>query len=757
MASEDEDEDEDEADRSGKHPAGEDPALPPATALDCRRAAQIVAARNDWINYMGALSDRLRKLLRHGDLWLIFGLFGTILLLILPIPPFLLDLLLTVSIGLSLLTLLVILYLRTPAEFTGFPTLLLFITLYRLALNVASTRLILLDGYAGHIIEAFGNFVVRGNYVVGMVVFSILVLINFIVITKGAGRIAEVAARFTLDAMPGKQMAIDAELNAGLINEAEARNRRRNVEEEADFYGAMDGASKFVRGDAIAAILITLINIIGGFAIGIMQKGMTMNEALSRFTMLSIGDGLVSQVPALITSVAAGILVTRATSKNDLGRELSRQLLFYPKALTILAVMLGIMAIVPGLPTMPFLTMATLVGLLSYTLHKNGMPEMIPAGAAAAAGMNGKPGEVKAPVAGAATAAEAKANDKLENLLTLDTLQIELGFGLIPLADKAKGGDLLERVTGVRRTFASDMGVLVPPIRLRDNLQLGNNEYRFVLKGNPIASSQLMPGHWLAMNATSSKVVLKGVPTVEPVFQLPATWVTEVERKNAEVSGFTVVDAPSVLITHLSETVRRHCHEILTRQDVQALLDNLKQTHPAVVNELIPGQLSIGQVQRILQNLLAEGISIRNLAGILEKVGDYASFTKNPDELSEHARRALGPQLSRPFQSENGSVRAITMDPKLEAQLAQGVRQSATEVALVIEPRLARHVVESLSRFIQQMMAAGQQPVILCAPALRLAFRRFFENTFTDLAVLSYAEIPPRVQVQNAAIIPCPE
>ncbi len=699
----------------------------------------------------------MRKLLRHGDLWLIFGLFGTILLLILPIPPFLLDLLLTISIGLSLLTLLVILYLRTPAEFTGFPTLLLFITLYRLALNVASTRLILLDGYAGHIIEAFGNFVVRGNYVVGMVVFAILVLINFIVITKGAGRIAEVAARFTLDAMPGKQMAIDAELNAGLINEAEARSRRRSVEEEADFYGAMDGASKFVRGDAIAAILITVINVIGGFAIGIAQKGMTMNEALSRFTMLSIGDGLVSQVPALITSVAAGILVTRATSKNDLGRELSRQLLFYPKALTILAVMLTIMAIVPGLPTMPFLTMASLVGLLSYTLHKNGMPDMATAGTGMQGGPNAKPGDAKNPIAGAATAAEAKANDKLENLLALDTLQIELGYGLIPMADKAKGGDLLDRVTGVRRTFASDMGVLVPPIRLRDNLQLGNNEYRFVLKGNAIASSKLMPGHWLAMNATNSKVALKGVPTVEPVFQLPATWVSEVERKNAEVSGFTVVDAPSVLITHLSETVRRHCHEILTRQDVQALLDNLKLTHPAVVNELIPGQLNMGQVQRILQNLLAEGISIRNLAGILEKVGDYAAFTKNPDELSEHARRALGTQLARPFQAENGNVRAITMDPKLEAQLTQGVRQSASEVALVIEPRLARHVIESLSRFIQQMMSAGQQPVVLCSPGLRLAFRRFFENTFSDLSVLSYAEIPPRVQVQNAAVISCPE
>jgi len=708
---------------------------------------------------MGTLSDRMRKLLKYGDLWLVFALFGTILLLILPVPPFLLDLLLTVSIGLSLLTLLVILYLRTPAEFTGFPTLLLFITLYRLALNVASTRLILLDGYAGHIIEAFGNFVVRGNYVVGLVVFCILVLINFIVITKGAGRIAEVAARFTLDAMPGKQMAIDAELNAGLINETEARNRRRGVEEEADFYGAMDGASKFVRGDAIAAIMITLINIIGGFAVGIMQKGMTMNEALSRFTMLSIGDGLVSQVPALITSVAAGILVTRATSKNDLGRELGRQLMFYPKALTILSVMLGVMAIVPGLPTMPFLVLSVVVGLVSYSIHKHGMPDLVPQTGTSMNGVSapGKPGENKTATAGAATAADAKAAEKIETLLTLDTMQIELGFGLVPMADGKKGGDLLERVTGVRRQFASDMGLLIPPIRLRDNLQLGNNEYRFVLKGNPIAQGQLMPQHWLAMNATNSKAVLKGIPTVEPVFQLPATWVTEVERKNAEIAGFTVVDSPSVLITHLSETVRRHCHEILTRQDVQVLLDNLKLTHPAVVNELIPAQLSMSAVQRILQNLLAEGISIRNLAGILEKVGDYAMITKNPDELSEHARRALVSQISKPFTTENGSVRAITIDPKLEAQLSQGIRQSASEVALVIEPRLARHVIDSLSKLIQQMLSAGQQPMVLCAPPLRLAFRRFFENTFNDLAVLSYAEIPPRVQVQNAAVIPCLE
>ncbi|HTD65786.1 MAG TPA: flagellar biosynthesis protein FlhA [Candidatus Limnocylindria bacterium] len=678
---------------------------------------------------------------------MIGGVFGTILLLIMPVPPFILDVLLAVSIALSLLTLLVILYLKTPAEFSGFPTLLLFVTLFRLALNVASTRLILLDGYAGHIIEAFGNFVVRGNYVVGLVVFFILVLINFIVITKGAGRIAEVAARFTLDALPGKQMAIDAELNAGVINEAEARARRKTVEGEADFYGAMDGASKFVRGDAIAAILITLINIVGGFAIGMAQRGMSMSEALQRFTILSIGDGLVSQIPALITSTAAGILVTRAASKNDLGQELGSQLLFSPRALAILSAMLALLGLIPGMPLIPFFVLAAITGALAHTLHKHGMPQGRSAVAHAA---TGKGGEAKA---GANAAPEAKPAEKLETLLHIDAVQIELGYGIVSLADARKGGDLLDRVTGVRRNFAGEMGMIIPPIRLRDNLQLGTNEYRFLIKGQSVAQGQLMPGHWLAMNATNSKTQLKGVRTVEPVFHLPATWITEVERKTAELAGYTLVDAASVLVTHLSETLKRNCSEILSRQDVQQLLDNLKQTHATVVNELIPSQLTVGQVQRVLQNLLAEGVSIRNLSAILEKVSDYAHLTKNPDELSEHARRALGAQIVKSFQMPTGSVRAITLDPRLEQQLAQGLRQSPTEVSLVMEPKLARSVVESLTKFIQQMLAAGHPPVVLCAPQLRLAFRRFFESTFNDLAVLSYSEVPSRVEIQNAAVL----
>jgi flagellar biosynthesis protein FlhA len=687
------------------------------------------------------------------DLWLVVGVFGTVLLLILPVPPLLLDLLLAVSIASSLLILLVILYTDDPSEFTGFPSLLLFVTLFRLALNVATTRLILIYGDAGHIIDAFGNFVVGGNYVVGIVIFAILVVINFVVITKGAGRIAEVAARFTLDAMPGKQMAIDAELGAGIINEQQARARRRKVEQEADFYGAMDGASKFVRGDAVAAVIITVVNVVGGFAIGMAQRGMSFTEALSRYTLLSIGDGLVSQIPALVTSMAAGLLVTRAASRNNFGEELGRQLTSYPRALSILSGMLALLALVPGLPMFPFLVLAVLAWYIGRNIKDR------PATAAdtvrKADGKAAKPGE---PAAAAAPGTPAVAGaDKLENLLGVDSMLIELGFGLVSLADSRKGGDLLERVTGVRRQFAQEMGLLIPPIKLRDNLQIGANEYRFLLKGNPVATGSLMPGYSLAMNATNSRVTLKGIPTTEPVFQLPATWITEVERKNAEIAGYTVVDASSVLITHLTEVVKHQSHEILSRQDVQQLLDHLKTTHPTVVNELVPAQLNVGQVQRILQNLLAEGISIRNLASILEKVSDFAGVTKNPDELSEHARRALGPQIVKPYQDDRGVLKAITLDPRLEQEIAKGVRQSQTEIALLLEPRLARHLVENLSKMIQGLLAAGQAPVVLCGPHIRLAFRRFFEATFSDLTVLSYSEIPSKVDIQSAGTLVVPE
>ncbi|MEN9546475.1 MAG: hypothetical protein RLZZ356_1207, partial [Verrucomicrobiota bacterium] len=514
-----------------------------------------------------------------------------------------------------------------------------------------------------------------------------------------------------------------------------------------------DGASKFVRGDAVAAVIITVVNVVGGFAIGMAQRGMSFTEALSRYTLLSIGDGLVSQIPALVTSMAAGLLVTRAASRNNFGEELGRQLTSYPRALSILSGMLALLSLVPGLPMFPFLVLAVLTWYIGRNIKNR------PAAATDASGKavakNAKPGEATA--AGAAGAAGAAAPDKLENLLGVDAMLIELGFGLVSLADSRKGGDLLERVTGVRRQFAQEMGLLIPPIKLRDNLQIGANEYRFLLKGNPVATGSLMPGYSLAMNATNSRVSLKGIPTTEPVFQLPATWITELERKSAEIAGYTVVDASSVLITHLTEVVKHQSHEILSRQDVQQLLDHLKTTHPTVVNELIPAQLNVGQVQRILQNLLAEGISIRNLASILEKVSDFAGVTKNPDELSEHARRALGPQIVKPYQDERGVLKAITLDPRLEQEIAKGVRQSQNEIALLLEPRLARHLVENLSKMIQGLLASGQAPVVLCGPHIRLAFRRFFEATFSDLTVLSYSEVPGRVDIQSAGTLAIPE
>jgi flagellar biosynthesis protein FlhA len=691
----------------------------------------------------------LKRFWKYGDLGLVVFMFGTLLLLVQPVPPFVLDLLLSLSIATALLILLVILYLKEPSDFSGFPTLLLIVTLFRLGLNVASTRLILLDGFAGNIIKAFGEFVVGGSYVVGTVVFLILTVINFIVITKGAGRIAEVAARFTLDALPGKQMSIDAELNAGLIKEEEARTRRTSLQQEADFYGAMDGASKFVRGDAVAAILITLINVIGGFLIGVLQKGMPIVDAMQKYTILSIGDGLVSQVPALIGSTAAGILVTRAASKENLGSSLTKQLFFYPRVLAILASSMFILAIAPGLPMVPFLLLGMLFGGMYFILKRSGI--LMPEHSADSAAGGRTEGEA---TKGADSPGGPVPSEKLESFLNVDTLQIELGYGLVPLADTRKGGDLLERVTGVRRNFVQEMGFIIPPIRLRDNLQLGPNEYRFLLRGHMIASGEVMPGYYLAMNTANSKVVLPGIPTTEPVFQLPATWVSEIERKNAEMAGFTIVDPASVLVTHLSETIKRHCNQILSRQDVQLLLENLKQNHPALINELIPNLLTTGQIQRILQNLLAEGVSIRNLVAILERVSDYAAATKNPDELSEQARRALGGQIIKPFQNDQGALQVITLDPWLEEETAKGVRQMPSETMLFVEPKLAQHLTHHLTKAMQPLIAEGRQPVVICSTVIRLGLRRFFASNFPELIFVAYEELPPRVEVQSLSSVP---
>ena len=693
---------------------------------------------------------------RWSEIGLVAFVFGVLMCMILPMRPWMLDMMLAMSISSGLLVMLVIIYIRDPSEFTSFPTLLLIVTLFRLGLNIATTRLILGEAQAGQIIQKFGEVVVQNNYVVGFVVFIILTVINFVVITKGAGRIAEVAARFTLDAMPGKPMAIDAELNAGLIKEDQARKRRDDLSKEADFYGSMDGASKFVRGDAIAGIIITLVNIIGGIGIGVLQRNMEVTQALQTYTILSIGDGLVSQIPALVISTAAGILVTRSAEKESLGTTLTQQLFLQPNVLKVLSIsmlMLSVFSLITSiLPWFPFMCMGVLFGFMYRHFESRGLLVERPVGPDLDGGgstESGANGDGNGPEDGRPGGPE-----KMEELLNLDTLQIELGYGLLSLADPKKGGDLLERVTGVRRTFVQEMGFIIPAVRLRDNLELQPNEYRFIFRGQLIATGEVMPGYWLAMNTNNSTEVLPGVQTTEPVFGLPATWITDVERKNAELAGYTVVDAASVMVTHFGETIKRTCYQILSRQDVQVLLDNLKDQNPALVNELVPNLLSVGQVQRVLQNLLAEGVSIRNLVGILERVADYAAATKNPDELSEQARKAIGSQVVKGYQDENGNLPASTLDPWLEEELVKGIRPSQTETVLLIDPKIAEHLSHHLNQFIQPMIAEGRAPVVVCSSMIRAGLRRFFAAKFPELAFLSYEELPPKIEIVPTGAVP---
>ncbi|MBK8476960.1 MAG: flagellar biosynthesis protein FlhA [Opitutaceae bacterium] len=697
--------------------------------------------------------------MRRADIAFTIALFGVVLMLILPLPSFMLDGLLAVSIGMSLLILLLITYVKEPSEFSVFPTLLLGITLFRLALNITSTRLILIDGYAGGVIESFGKFVVQGNYVVGTVVFSILVVINFIVITKGAGRIAEVAARFTLDAMPGKQMAIDAELNAGIIDEAEAMERRKKLQKETDFYGSMDGANKFVRGDAVAGILITFINIIGGFAIGVLQMDLTFAEAAKKFTLLSIGDGLVSQIPALLVSVAAGILVTRAADNETLGVQVSYQLTRYPRAIAIASAMLGVFGLLPGMPALPFLTLAGLGGYFASRLHRDAPAEAAAktpaaAGRRGAAAAGGAAGGGESGTAGGG--ARVSPEEEMARSIDLDVFAIEIGYGLLPLADEKQAGDLLQRITGLRRSVSREKGVMVPPVSVRDNLELDANDYRFLLRGKPVARGQVMPGRWLAMNVNGSSVRLKGIPTREPVFGLEANWISNDEKTTAEVNGFTVVDPSSVLITHLSETLKNNIWLILGRQDVQALVEHVKEKHPALVTELIPDLANLGLIQRVLQNLLREGINILNLPVILEGIADYAGVTKNADELAELVRRRLGLYFVSEFEAEPGKVKALTLDPRLEQWLVGRVQRTPTEIGLALDPATAQHLLDELNRRIAEMTQQSLPAVLVVGAETRLAIKRFFESSLPRLAVLSFQELPASTEVENVGLIPMP-
>ena len=678
------------------------------------------------------------SVLKQPDVLMSVGVVGILMIMLLPMPRFLLDLLISFNITLAILVLLVGMQIKRPLEFSVFPSVLLVVTLFRLSLNIAATRLILLHGNegtaaAGDVIRAFGNFVVGGNYTVGLVVFSILIIINFVVITKGAGRIAEVAARFTLDAMPGKQMSIDADLNAGLINEADARRRRQIIAQEADFYGAMDGASKFVRGDAIAAVVIILVNIIGGLAIGVLQQGMTLAHAAQTYTLLTVGEGLVAQVPALIISTAAGMVVTRAASEADLGQDIARQVFVSPKAMGTASAILVSLGLVPGLPTMAFLLLGGSVGWLAYEQYKK--QQVIPA-------VPAPPTEVP------------KGQEAPTQVIPLDLMEVQVGYGLINLVDGEQGGTLLDRIKALRRTTAQSMGFLIPPIHIRDNLQLRPNEYALLLKGVELVKSEVLPGHVLAIDpGTAQKNAVQGIPTKEPAFGLPALWVPAANREQAQMAGYTVVDASSAITTHLSEVIKRHAHELLGRQEVQGLLDELAKTHPKVVEELVPNLISLGALVRILANLLKERVAIRDLRTIVESVADHAGVTKDPEVLTEAARQALARSITRQYLGPDGILPVIALDPRLDRRLAEQSAPAVPGAELALEPAMAQKLLGALKQAAERMVTKGQQPLVLCSPGLRRHLRRLTDRIMPSVPVLSFAEIDALAKIKAVETI----
>ena len=674
--------------------------------------------------------------MRRAELALPLAVVGILAMMIVPLPAVLLDLTLTMNVSLSLLTLLVAMYILKPVEFSVFPSLLLVLTLFRLALNVASTRRVLLHGHegpdaAGAVIHAFGQFVVGGNFVVGLVVFVILVIIQFVVITKGAGRVAEVAARFTLDAMPGKQMAIDAELNAGLIDEKRARARREAIAREADFYGSMDGASKFVRGDAVAGLLITGINIVGGLLIGVLQQGLGLRQAFETYTILTVGDGLVTQLPALLVSTASGFVVTRAAAESELSSDLFGQLTRRPRAIAIAAGIVGAFGLVPGLPTLPFLVAAGGLALVAMSLGATGRSEP-----AAAEGVES--------AAGASPAA------RTVTVEPLDLLAVEVGYNLIPLVDTQQGGDLLERVKGLRKTLADELGFIVPPVRVRDNLELRANAYVIRLKGMAIGQGEVYPGRFLAMNPGTATGALEGLQVKEPTFGVPATWIAAGLRDQARALGFTVVDATTVVATHLSELVRRSAPGLLTRQAVQELLDGVKQTHPACVEGLVPALLPLGAVHKVLQLLLAEEVSLRDLPTVLEALADAAQHTKDPATLVEWARAGIPSSVVRPYLSEGHELAPLILRPASERVLRQGFQRTEGGGTIALDPQATRAFVEAVGQALARRGAAAGRPSLLCPQDLRPHVRRLLERSLPHLGVLSFAEVPSSVTLTTS-------
>jgi len=672
------------------------------------------------------------------------GLVGILMVMILPLPTLMLDLLLSLGITMSLVILLMAMYNTDPLEFSAFPSLLLLTTLYRLSVNIASTRLILLHGHegpgaVGKVIQSFGNFVVGGSFAVGLIIFLIMVLINFIVITKGSGRIAEVAARFTLDAMPGKQMAIDADLNAGLINEEMAKKRRAEISQQSEFYGSMDGASKFVRGEAVASIIIMVINIVGGLFIGVLMENMAIGQAAETYTLLTIGDGLVSQIPSLIISTSAGIIVSRAASEDSMGKELVKQFGRQPQALAVSSGIILLFGLIPGLPHIPFLMLGTGMGVLAWFAFQSMAAEQTEEEIAAE-----KRKETAPPLGSPET---------VEALLPLDTLELEVGYGLIPLVDESQEGDLLERIRGIRRQFAIDMGLIVPPLHVRDNLQIKPDEYVLLLKGVEIARGELMMGYFLAMDSGAAKRAIEGIPTVEPAFKLPALWIAGDKKDEAQLAGYTVVDPSTVVATHLTEVLRTHADELLGRQDTQKLLDNLAKNQPKVVEELVPGLLPLGKLQKVLQNLLRERVSIRNLLTICETLADYAPMGKDPEILTEYVRQKLSRSIVSTMTDDTGTLSVLTLTTQIEDLIRESVQATEQGSFLALDPNLGQKIIEAIQANVDKISQEGYQPIIITSPVVRRHLRRLIERFMPQVVVLSHNELTNQSKIQSLGTV----
>jgi flagellar biosynthesis protein FlhA len=672
--------------------------------------------------------------MKFGDMSVAILIVAMVLIIIMPIPSGILDVLLAINISAALIILLNVIYSREALQISVFPSLLLFTTMYRLSLNIKSTTLILAKGEAGKVIEGFGTFVAQGNLVVGFIIFLIIMIVQFLVITKGTERVSEVAARFTLDAMPGKQMAIDADLNAGIINDIEAKERRKNVQREADFYGAMDGATKFVKGDAIASIITTILNIIGGLIIGILIRGEDLGFALQNYTILTIGDGLVSQVPALLISFATGLIVTRSASDEGISDDLRKQILYNPKVFFIAGGFCFLLAF--PLATLPFITLGVIFIILGMMLtkHREEFEKLEEEQV--------EENEVE----------EIRKPENVVNLLQVDPIELEFGYGIIPLADVNQGGDLLDRVVMIRRQLALDLGMIVPVIRLRDNIALSPNQYIIKIKGVELAGGELMLDHYLAMSPGIIEEEISGINTTEPAFGLPAVWINESQRDKAEMLGYTVVDPPSIIATHLTEVIKRHAHELTGRQEVQTIIDKVKENYPAIVEELVPKVMTIGEIQKVVANLLKEGISIRDMVTILETLADYAPTTNDTDMLTEYVRQALGRAISRRFMKEKQSS-VITLDPKLEQVIMDSVQKTETGSFINLEPGIINSIINNLSKQIQKLMNLGQQPIIIASPIVRLYFKRLVDQSIPGLVVLSYNELDPDIQVQAVGTV----